>query len=209
MSRLRVAAIVEGQGDVASVPILLRRIWEMLGGEYIEVLKPYRMSRGQLVKESGIQEAVRVVLKNLSGPSALNDPVLVLILVDADEDCPATLGPKLEEFARKVDARLDLACVLPQLEYETWFAASAESLSKYLDLSSHSPVSELPEEDRHGKAWIERRFRKLKYIEPQDQPAMTHAMDLALCRKRSPSFDKLCRELNQRMRWTDPIRVID
>ena len=88
--------------------------------------------------------------------------MLVLVLVDADEDCPAKLGPKLLEFARKVDSRVDLACVLPHLEYETWFAAASESLSKYLDLSSGSPASELPEEAGHGKAWIQQKFRKSK-----------------------------------------------
>ena len=34
----------------------------------------------------------------------------------------------------------------------------------------------------------------------RNQPRMTAAMDLALCRRRSPSFDKLCRELKQRLR---------
>ena len=39
MSRLRVAPIVEGDGEVVCVPILPRRIWgEFLGGEYVEVV---------------------------------------------------------------------------------------------------------------------------------------------------------------------------
>lgn len=32
-----------------------------------------------------------------------------------------------------------------------------------------------------------------------DQPAMTSHMDLHLARERSPSFDKLCRELERRL----------
>ena len=124
-----------------------------------------------------------------------------LILIDADEDCPKDLGPKLLGFAREVDSRADVACVLAKVEYETWFAAAAESLSKYLDLSLGSPPSESPEEARHKKLWVEQRFRgSSKYSETQDQPAMTRAMDLALCRGRAPSFEKLCRDLEQRLR---------
>jgi hypothetical protein len=49
-----------------------------------------------------------------------------------------------------------------------------------------------------SKAWIEQRFKGTRYSETQDQPAMTLVMDLNLCRTRSPSFDKLCRELERR-----------
>ncbi|MCA1684810.1 MAG: DUF4276 family protein [Planctomycetia bacterium] len=93
-----------------------------------------------------------------------------------------------------------MACVLVNVEYETWFAAAAESLDKYLDLTTASPPSESPERARHGKLWVEQRFRgSAKYSETQDQPALTSAMNLALCRSRAPSFDKLCRDLEQRL----------
>jgi hypothetical protein len=172
----------------------------MLGGEYIQVVQPVRQPRGRLVKSEGLKNAMRFALSKLSALPASKDSALVLILIDADEDCPAELGPKLLKIARKVDSRADLACVLINVEYETWFVAAAESLSpQYLDLASDPPPLESPEEAKHGKAWVERRFRGKKYLESQDQPAMTHAMDLALTRRRAPSFDKLCRELERRL----------
>ena len=59
MSRLRVVPIVEGEGEVACIRILLDRIWrELLGGEFVEVVRPIRGKRGQLVKPSGIEEAI-------------------------------------------------------------------------------------------------------------------------------------------------------
>jgi hypothetical protein len=125
--------------------------------------------------------------------------VLVLILIDADEHCPARLGPELLAHAREVNPTVDMACVLAKVEYETWFAAAAESLSAYLDLPDGFTASESPEDMRHGKAWVRGYFRGTRYIETQDQPGMTAAMDLALCRRRSPSFEKLCRELEQRL----------
>jgi hypothetical protein len=106
--------------------------------------------------------------------------------------------------AREVNPTVDTACVLADVESETWFAAAAESLTKYLDLPAGFTTSESPEDARHGKAWVKRHFRGTKDSETQDQPGMTAVMDLALCRRRSPSFDKLCRELEQRLRRQDP-----
>jgi hypothetical protein len=37
------------------------------------------------------------------------------------------------------------------------------------------------------------------YAETVDQPRLTAAMDLQMCRERSKSFDKLCRELEKRL----------
>jgi hypothetical protein len=45
---------------------------------------------------------------------------MVLILLDADEDLPCQVGPKLLKIARAVDTRVDVACVLANPEYETW-----------------------------------------------------------------------------------------
>jgi Domain of unknown function (DUF4276) len=160
MSRLLVVPIVEGQGEVACIRILLERIWEMLGGEFIQVIQPIRKPRGQLVKRGVLQEAVRSASIKLRNPSTSRDPTLVLILIDADEDCPRDLGPKLLEFARETNSVVDIACVLANVEYETWFAAAAESLSKYLDLTSFPSAAESPEEARHGAAWVERCFLK-------------------------------------------------
>lgn len=38
-------------------------------------------------------------------------------------------------------------------------------------------------------------IRAARYSETADQPKLTHSMDLMMTRDRSPSFDKLCREI--------------
>jgi hypothetical protein len=85
------------------------------------------------------------------------------------------------------------------VEYETWFVAAAESLGQYLELSSDEAIPDDPEGARFGKGWIEHRFKGPKYSPTLDQPAMTARMDLEQCRRRSASFDKLCRDLAQRL----------
>ncbi len=199
MSRLRVFPIVEGHGEDNSVRILLQRIWgELLGGEYIEVLKAYRGKRLKLVHEEELGSALDLAISKLRAKPS-GDPEMVLILLDADSDSPCVLGPQLLARARGIRSDADISCVIVNVEYETWFVAAAESLAEFMDLSEDSAIPEDPERTHQRKGWIQRRFRRTSYSPTVDQPAMTKAMNLALCRQRSPSFDKLCRELEARL----------
>jgi hypothetical protein len=203
LSRLRVAVIVEGDGEVAAVPVLLRRLWMELGGEYIEILgPPIRRKRSDFERRNELERAVGLAASKLKHAPATNDPSLVLILFDRDpsQQPPCQLGPQAKNWARSAYAHLDIECVVVNVEYETWFVAAAESLGKYLELDTGEAVPDLPEQQRCGKGWIEARFRGAKYSETQDQPRMSATMDFASARQRSPSFDKLCRELELRAR---------
>jgi len=201
VNRLRVAAIVEGHGDEKAVPLLLRRIWtELLGGEYIDVIRPIRHPRARLVQKGELEKAVQLAALKLSGSNPCSDAGLVLILIDANSDAPCMLGPRLLDCAKAAAPHVDIACVLANVEYETWFVAAAQSLCGHLSLAPEESLPEDPESSRLKKAWIEKRYKGVKYSETIDQPAMTADMDLSLCRRRSPSFDKLCRELEKRFR---------
>ena len=56
-------------------------------------------------------------------------------------------------------------------------------------------IPKKPEKTKSKKKWIQDRFKDPPYRETVDQPKMTSSMDLSKCQERSPSFDKLCREL--------------
>jgi hypothetical protein len=56
-----------------------------------------------------------------------------------------------------------------------------------------------PEIDDLRKSWVSTRIRRAKYSETADQPRLTAVLDLSQCRANSPSFDKLCRELEARL----------
>lgn len=202
MSRLTVVPIVEGHGEVPSVRILLQRIWyELLQGEFIEVLQPIRQPRDRLTsnKEGALEKALNLAAGKLRARSGLQQPTLILILLDANTDVPCALAPSLLQTANDCRADQDIACVLPNVEYETWFVAAAASLGEHLDLSKDRALPETPEDLRLGKAWIQQRF-KGRYSETVDQPKLTARMDLYGCRTQSPSFDKLCRELEARVK---------
>jgi hypothetical protein len=193
---------VEGDGEVAAVPVLLRRLWAELGGQYIEILgRPIRRKRSEFEHRQQLERAVGLAANKLKFAPANADPGMILILFDRDpsQRLPCELGPQACLWAKQAYAHLDITCIVANVEYETWFVAAAESLSKYIELKPDESVPDAPEDQRCGKKWIESRFRGLKYSETQDKPAMTATMNLAQARSRSPSFDKLWRELEKRV----------
>jgi len=198
---IRVAPIVEGHGEVQAVRTLLQRIGvQLLGGAHVEVLPPFRCRRSNMVQSGGeLERAIRLASLKLRESASDPGASLILVLLDADDDLPCRLGPELLRKAQPSGAPYDVSCVVANVEYETWFVASAESLGDHLS-AAREQIPGAPEQARAGKAWIERFFRGPKYSETVDQPRMTAAMDLALCRSRSPSFDKLCRELAGRLK---------
>jgi hypothetical protein len=171
----------------------------LLGGEYIEVLKALRGKRLKLVNEKELESALDLAVSKLRAKHS-DDPEMVLILLDADSDLPCILGPQLLARAKGIRSDADISCVIVNVEYETWFVAAAESLTEFMDLARDSAVPDDPERTHQRKKWVQNRFRGISYSPTVDQPAMTKAMNLVLCRQRSPSFDKLCRELEARLK---------
>ncbi len=212
MSRLRVAPIVEGHGEVIAVRTLLDRIWrEIIGGEYTDVLQPIRRPRTKLVaidpecsntvrrrpNTDELGRAVGLAAAKLGAAREADDDTheLILLLLDANSDCPKELAPLLAEVVANASRTQASTVVLANVEYETWFVAAAASLDEYLRLNDAERAIDDADAGRHGKGWIEKRFRGDKYSETVDQVRLTAKMDLNRCRKASPSFDKLCREL--------------
>ena len=118
----------------------------------------------------------------------------VLVLIDADDDCPAKLGPSL---LRRLRGRLPdrpSAVVLAKREFEAWFLAAARSLRGCRGLAQDLGPPAHPEEIRGAKEWLARRMGR--YRPTLDQPALAAVMDLEEAR-RAPSFDKLWRDLER------------
>ncbi len=191
--------IVEGHGEVEAARVLIRRTWtELLGGDHVEVLRPYRIPKARIIKnlDDALTNAVRTLTLQLNNYGASAEPTLVLVLVDADDDLPCVIGPSIAESLARVVGSAS-ACIVADKEFETWFVAAAESLSRYLALPNDFAPITAPESAGLGKAWIKRHFKGMRYSETIDQPKLTAAMDLTLCRTRCKSFDKLCRVLEQ------------
>lgn len=202
---LRVVAIVEGHGEDRAIRALLEKIWyELLGGDYIEVI-PWRAKQGQLLLPDGegLRPVVQAAAIKLHATEGADFRRLLLLMIDTEgreENCPKIRGSQLIDWARmeRSDAATEIACVLPNVMFETWFVAAAESLRGKNGLPSDLPKAQDPEGEGLGKAWIKKHLLR-KYKETVDQPRFVGHMSLTECQASSRSFRKLVKELEQRL----------
>ena len=181
--------IVEGQSEERSVGVLLRRMLGELDIYDVKVARPFRVKRTQIGTGGRDERAVTQAVRSRSGASA------VLVMLDADRDCPATLAPELikrGEGATTVPVRV----VLPKVETEAWILAAIESVRGQRGIREDAECPPDPESVRDAKGALSARMVGTRgYVATDDQPALLSALDLSLAALRSPSFAKLQRDL--------------
>lgn len=185
---MRICPIVEGEGEVESVPILLRRLAAREEVFDLTVVRPIRVKRSKVVKVGELENAVELAARNAGEGGA------VLVLLDADDDPVCTLGPALAERARRARAKFPSSVVLAKFEFEAWFIAAIRSLRGHGGIPASAELPGDAEAIRGAKEWINR-LMAASYSPSADQPRLTATFDLEQARGGSPSFDKLCREV--------------
>ncbi len=190
---LNLGCIVEGHAEVAAVPELVRRFQQTLDpGIGLEIRPPTRIGKGKLLTDGEIEHQVERLVRQLTPPRA------ILILIDADKDCPAELGPKLLARAKGARPDVSISVVLAKCEYEAWFLAAIESLRGKRGLAEDLASVEDPEAIRGAKEFLKKHMGGSRtYAETMDQPALTALFDMELARRYSPSFDKCWREIER------------
>lgn len=142
---MKIQPIVEGHGDVAALPVLLRRLVNEAQVWGVDIGRPIRRPRNRLVEEAGVQQAVQLALVQ-------PDCGGVLVLLDGDSDCPAHLGPTVLGWATEAAAEVPCGVVLAHREYEAWFLAAIESLRGYRSVRIDAEPHADPERPRGAKA---------------------------------------------------------
>ncbi|MFG3259880.1 DUF4276 family protein [Streptomyces sp. NPDC048172] len=193
--RLTLASVVEGEGEMRALPVLLRRllyareIWDA------DIRPPFRMGRGSLLANGGVERAVEAQARRLSGAHTESGGG-VLILIDADDDCPASLGPALLRRAERARPDVRTAVVLANREFEAWFLAAAPSLGGAAGMPDGLTAPEDSERPRDCKGWLTlHRTDGSPYKPVADQAPLAQVFDLELARAHSPSFRKFCRDI--------------
>jgi hypothetical protein len=176
-----VGLVVEGPGDAAAVPLLLRRWLHEEKGEYRDILGksiPLK-SRDKALSPNGIEGYVATAA---SRPGCR----AVLVLIDGEGDAVCELGPRLLERARSVTT-VPVVVVLADPKYEAWLVASAETM----DIDGLDPDSE-----RDPGGQIADKLA-VKYVKPVWQPRLTARLTFALARSRSQSLSRLFEKLDE------------
>lgn len=185
----RLIAIVEGHGEVAAVPVLLRRMARQIAPEQTVVIAaPLRVSRSKIVKPQELEKYMAIAARQVGAGGG------ILVLLDADRDCPAVLAPALLSRAASAAPHHPVAVVLAKAEYEAWFLASAASLAGSVGLAPDFAAPPDPEAVRNAKGRVGRHLRAGRYRPTKHQESLTSALDFELART-APSFDKLWREV--------------
>lgn len=192
---MNVVTIVEGDGEVLALPILLRRIGEWRSPErYVSVPTPIRVRRDRFLnREDEFSRYVQLAA------GKCDEDGWILILLDADDDCPAVLGGQILQRATRSVAHRRMSVVLANREYESWFLAAADSLNGFRGFARDPQEQVEPEVPRDAKGWLRQRMRSGSYGETTDQPAFSAAMSLEEAFARSRSFRKLCVEWDRQL----------
>ena len=187
MSSVRIACIVEGHGEVDALPVLLRRIAQIQNpGLYLDIVATLREKKSRLLQPGGIERSLSLARQRVGANGA------VLVLLDADTNCPAQLGPQLLQRCRSTQGDLAISVVIAKVEFETWLLYAAHSLRGVRGLPANFSAPDDLETKRGAKEWFDH-FMPKGYSETIDQAALTAQFDLDQARH-SPSFDKLWRD---------------
>lgn len=183
--------VVEGHGEVTAVPVLIRRIVAAYApGVYADVARPIRVKRDLIVQPEGIEDAIDLAARR----TAPGDGILVL--VDADTDCPFELATDLAARAQKRRTDRTIRVVVAKREFEAWFLAAARSLAGRRGFPETLAPPADPEEVRDAKGWLSARTGRGQSYKPTvDQAALAQTFDLELAREGARSFRKFVKDV--------------
>ncbi|MCC7389901.1 MAG: DUF4276 family protein [Phycisphaerales bacterium] len=174
-----IATIVEGHGDVQALPTLLRRLFAEEPG--FGFARPIRAGRAAMLDPEKLPKYLSMAeanIREMGGRGA------ILLLLDADDDCAAQLGPDLGRSVSAIAGARPVRVVLAVREFETWILGAVAAI-------------ESPDTDALGAAKDRLRSMHGRYSETADQARLIAKADLDLLRTRSRSFRKLLKTLDE------------
>lgn len=101
---LVIASIVEGYGEVAALPLLVRKVaLEVYGIAAVEIAKPHRVPRNQMQSQVLCRAAEMQRARIVNGGG-------VLVLADSDDDDPDDLALSLAKAAGSLEFKSQSRC---------------------------------------------------------------------------------------------------
>jgi hypothetical protein len=187
--------IVEGHGEVGATPTLIRRIAHSFSFHASIEFAVRRVPKSQLVQPGELERAVEALTRQIGR----NQPLLVLL--DADDDCPKDLAQNLKARCQAAHADVRISIVVAKREYEAWFLAAARSLAGQRGLAERLDPPNDPESVQGAKEWLTGHMpADQSYSPTRHQSAFSASISLAEARN-ARSFRKLEKELSCLLEW--------
>ena len=190
----KIVLVVEGDGDVQSMPSLVAKTVNRLGLSVIPCEQPIRSGEARKLRRPGELE------RFLRLAASREEASEILVVLDLDDGCAAAWH---EEFRQRADPisqasgkRIGICfCVR---EFEGWILASLDSVRQgYPEIGIEEAIFVENHEDIRG---AKERLREIcgrhGYKETRDQVKMTKKLDLNRLYECSRSFRKFVKELS-------------
>ena len=201
MGQLSIMAIVEGRGDEKAVPALLRRFLHERMSRYDIRTPKAKFAGGRSGLESRFENFLNYAVKD--GCNA------ILVVPDADKDCPLELATNLSARAAKASLSVPVAVVCAKSEFETWFICTlsdtrGHSLSGRLDVPMPVCVPDNIEDIRDAKGWLQRHMhRGHRYNPAIEQVDLTHHIVFEVVLVKSRSFRRFSHAVEELVQALD------
>jgi hypothetical protein len=182
----KLVPIVEGDGELDAVRWLLRQVLHERGEFGLDVTRPVNAhGKGNLTVAGGLE-------KHLEYAALRPGCRGILVLVDANGDCPIETAQGLAERAAGRRMSVPTAVVAARRAYESWLVASIETLRGHCEIRPDAPTEKDAESVGDAKGWLTRQMRRGRsYKERIDQFPLTRHLDRDLVAKRCRSFQRL------------------
>lgn len=194
----RIVLLVEGDGDQAAVPELVRRVSLRLDLHGMQpTSKPIRCGGlERLQREGELERFVTYGCQRHDGDGAL-------LVLDCDDDCPkeavSAFALRIAPIAQRFSKKIGIAFL--RREFETLFLFCVKRICERYPSCDWDPksfeVNRELEEIRGAKEALARLMRWGKYKETRDQARFVTALDFDLLAQRSRSY----RHLESTLRW--------
>ena len=189
----KIVALVEGDGDIKSVSLLLKRILVQ------QSLSNWMPGLPRVVHS--VQNLIKNVDRTISCISKDKDCHALLVLLDLDDGCPKQVATSLSGIIRSYNLPFPVAIVLAHREYESWFLASLPSIAnKFPNLFNPGnayAAHPAPETKRDAKGWLTSQMNRKKYIETLHQEQFTMHFDMQAASFGCRSFQRLMHAIHE------------
>ena len=187
VSDFALSCVVEGHGDREALPVLLRRLLPVIRpGFAFHLTPPFRLPRASLVNPGQLNRIVAVAAERALPRGG------VLVLFDADDDCPAEVGPYLRAVAQQARPDVPVELVLANREYEGWLLHGVKGLVQHrLMPASIERLGGDAEQVRDAKGMLSSLMVNASYRPTLHQAAFTQLFDIGAAQQASRSFRQL------------------